>query len=337
MVEFQNIEIKYNDFVAIEDLNLTIEEGEFFTFLGPSGCGKTTTLRALVGFVQPSDGKILVDGRDITKEPVEKRKIGMVFQSYALFPTMTVYDNIAFGLKVKKMSKDEVKKKVYEVAKKIEINEEQLYRNVSELSGGQQQRVALARAIILEPKILCLDEPLSNLDAKLRIGLRSELKRLQKNLGITTLYVTHDQEEALTLSDHIAVFNNGKVEQVGTPYEIYNNSASPFVCDFIGDINKFSGEILARINEQTGSDFDQEKDGYVRIERILPYQKDGYARLDVKVKEYEYNGVATKYTVESYGQIFKFMEINNGCTLFEVGDVIPVYISPEDIKQFQEG
>ena len=166
MVEFQNIEIKYDKFVAMKDLNLRIEEGEFFTFLGPSGCGKTTTLRALAGFVQPSGGKILVDGVDITNTPVEKRQIGMVFQSYALFPTMTVYENIAFGLKVKKLPKEEIRRKVDEVARKVEISKEQLSRNVSELSGGQQQRVALARAIILEPKILCLDEPLSNLDAK---------------------------------------------------------------------------------------------------------------------------------------------------------------------------
>ena len=172
MIEFKHIEIKYGDFVAIRDLNLTIGDGEFFTFLGPSGCGKTTTLRALVGFLEPSAGQILIDGKDVTHTPVEKRNIGMVFQSYALFPTMTVYENLAFGLKVKKLSAAEIDKKVKDVAKVIEIKSEQLVRNVSELSGGQQQRVALARAIVLEPKILCLDEPLSNLDAKLRVGLR---------------------------------------------------------------------------------------------------------------------------------------------------------------------
>ena len=219
MVKFENIEIKYGDFVAIENLNLDIKEGEFFTFLGPSGCGKTTSLRALVGFLSPSKGKVYVGDKDVTNLPVEKR-------------------NIAFGMKVKKASKTEIDQKVHEVAAKIKITESQLKKNVSDLSGGQQQRVALARAIVLEPKILCLDEPLSNLDAKLRIDMRMELKRLQKELGITTLYVTHDQEEALTLSDRIAVFNNGYVEQVGTPYEIYNESKSEFVCDFIGDINR---------------------------------------------------------------------------------------------------
>ena len=276
MVKFENIEIKYGDFVAIENLNLDIKEGEFFTFLGPSGCGKTTSLRALVGFLSPSKGKVYVGDKDVTNLPVEKRNIGMVFQSYALFPTMSVYDNIAFGMKVKKASKTEIDQKVHEVAAKIKITESQLKKNVSDLSGGQQQRVALARAIVLEPKILCLDEPLSNLDAKLRIDMRMELKRLQKELGITTLYVTHDQEEALTLSDRIAVFNNGYVEQVGTPYEIYNESKSEFVCDFIGDINRLKGELLSEVNTQSGANLDTNKTGFVRIERCISEEKAGY-------------------------------------------------------------
>lgn len=275
MVKFENIEIKYGDFVAIENLNLDIKEGEFFTFLGPSGCGKTTSLRALVGFLSPSKGKVYVGDKDVTNLPVEKRNIGMVFQSYALFPTMSVYDNIAFGMKVKKASKTEIDQKVHEVAAKIKITESQLKKNVSDLSGGQQQRVALARAIVLEPKILCLDEPLSNLDAKLRIDMRMELKRLQKELGITTLYVTHDQEEALTLSDRIAVFNNGYVEQVGTPYEIYNESKSEFVCDFIGDINRLKGELLSEVNTQSGANLDTNKTGFVRIERCISEEKAG--------------------------------------------------------------
>lgn len=334
MIEFKNIEIKYGNFTAIKDLNLDIKEGEFFTFLGPSGCGKTTTLRSLVGFLTPSAGKIVVDGVDITDKPVEKREIGMVFQSYALFPTMTVYDNIAFGLKVKKLSKDEIKKKVYGVAKKIEINETQLFRNVSELSGGQQQRVALARAIVLEPKILCLDEPLSNLDAKLRVGLRGELKRLQKNLGITTLYVTHDQEEALTLSDRIAVFNNGFIEQVGTPYEIYNNSASEFVCDFIGDINRLGREILKYINKETERNFDESKTAFLRIERILTEKKHGFIEISAVVKDYEYNGILTKYTIEVLGETIKFLEKNDGSDFHDIGKSIAIYVNPKDIMQF---
>ncbi len=308
MVKFENVEIKYGDLVAIENLNLEIREGEFFTFLGPSGCGKTTSLRALVGFITPSKGRVIVGGKDVTNLPVEKRNIGMVFQSYALFPTMTVYDNIAFGLKVKKLSKTEVDKKIREVAKKIKITDEQLKKNVSELSGGQQQRVALARAIVLEPKILCLDEPLSNLDAKLRIDMRMELKRLQKDLGITTLYVTHDQEEALTLSDRIAVFNNGYVAQVGTPHEIYNASQSEFVCDFIGDINRLGAGALKSVNEQTGAAFDTAKTGFVRIERCINDPKTGHARLTGIVKELEFNGVLTKYTLSCMGETVKYLE-----------------------------
>lgn len=334
MVKFENIEIKYGDFVAIENLNLDIKEGEFFTFLGPSGCGKTTSLRALVGFLSPSKGKVYVGDKDVTNLPVEKRNIGMVFQSYALFQTMSVYDNIAFGMKVKKASKTEIDQKVHEVAAKIKITESQLKKNVSDLSGGQQQRVALARAIVLEPKILCLDEPLSNLDAKLRIDMRMELKRLQKELGITTLYVTHDQEEALTLSDRIAVFNNGYVEQVGTPYEIYNESKSEFVCDFIGDINRLKGELLSEVNTQSGADLDTNKTGFVRIERCISEEKAGYVKLTGKVEEAEFSGVLTKYVLECHGQELKYLEKNDGRRLYQENEQIDLYINPQDIMQF---
>ena len=334
MVKFENIEIKYGDFVAIENLNLDIKEGEFFTFLGPSGCGKTTSLRALVGFLSPSKGKVYVGDKDVTNLPVEKRNIGMVFQSYALFPTMSVYDNIAFGMKVKKASKTEIDQKVHEVAAKIKITESQLKKNVSDLSGGQQQRVALARAIVLEPKILCLDEPLSNLDAKLRIDMRRELKRLQKELGITTLYVTHDQEEALTLSDRIAVFNNGYVEQVGTPYEIYNESKSEFVCDFIGDINRLKGELLSEVNTQSGANLDTNKTGFVRIERCISEEKAGYVKLTGKVEEAEFSGVLTKYVLECHGQELKYLEKNDGRRLYQENEQIDLYINPQDIMQF---
>ena len=334
MVKFENIEIKYGDFVAIENLNLDIKEGEFFTFLGPSGCGKTTSLRALVGFLSPSKGKVYVGDKDVTNLPVEKRNIGMVFQSYALFPTMSVYDNIAFGMKVKKASKTEIDQKVHEVAAKIKITESQLKKNVSDLSGGQQQRVALARAIVLEPKILCLDEPLSNLDAKLRIDMRMELKRLQKELGITTLYVTHDQEEALTLSDRIAVFNNGYVEQVGTPYEIYNESKSEFVCDFIGDINRLKGELLSEVNTQSGANLDTNKTGFVRIERCISEEKAGYVKLTGKVEEAEFSGVLTKYVLECHGQELEYLEKNDGRRLYQENEQIDLYINPQDIMQF---
>ena len=334
MIEFKNIEIKYGHYTAIENLNLKIEDGEFFTFLGPSGCGKTTTLRSLVGFLNPTSGEILVDGKNILEVPVEKRGIGMVFQSYALFPTMTVYENLAFGLKVKKMPQKEIDKRVREVANVIEIKDEQLTRNVSDLSGGQQQRVALARAIVLEPKILCLDEPLSNLDAKLRIGLRSELKKLQKNLGITTLYVTHDQEEALMLSDKIAVFNNGYVEQVGTPQEIYNHSKSQFVCDFIGDINKLGKEILFEVNRQSKRKFDLGKTAYIRLELIHFTPNEDYIKLQGTVLDYDYNGLLTKYRIQIGNEIIRVLRLNNGSSLYETGEMIDLYLKPDDIMQF---
>ncbi|MDF2673821.1 MAG: ABC-type spermidine/putrescine transport system, ATPase component [Clostridiales bacterium] len=334
MIEFKDIEVKYGDFIAIKDMNLSINEGEFFTFLGPSGCGKTTTLRSLVGFIQPSAGQIIIDGKDVTNVPIEKRNIGMVFQSYALFPTMTVYENLAFGLKVKKLSPKEIDKKVKEVANVIEIKDEQLLRNVSELSGGQQQRVSLARAIVLEPKILCLDEPLSNLDAKLRVGLRSELKKLQKNLGITTLYVTHDQEEALTLSDRIAVFNNGFVEQVGEPYDIYNHSKSEFVCDFIGESNKLSSLIISEINVQTEKTFDVNKGAYVRLERVSLKEKAGCAKIHGTVKDYDYNGIMIKYDVDVLGCEIRVIHTNDGQAFYEPGRKLDLYIEPNDIMQF---
>lgn len=335
MIEFKHVDIKYGDFTAIKDLNLTINAGEFFTFLGPSGCGKTTTLRALVGFNIPASGQILVDGKDITRESVEKRQIGMVFQSYALFPTMTVYENIAFGLKVRKLPKDEIDRQVNQVAEKIRISSEQLKRNVAELSGGQQQRIALARAIVQEPKILCLDEPLSNLDAKLRISLRSELKRLQRDLKITTLYVTHDQDEAMNLSDRIAVFNNGYIEQVGTPYDIYNHSRSEFVCDFIGDINRLEAAMLSDINRQTGASLKENLTGFIRIERVLSLEKPHTARLKGIVEDLEYNGMLAKYTVHACGQTIKIVEKNDGREFFRPGQEISFYISPDDIMQYQ--
>lgn len=334
MIEFKNIVIKYGDFTAIRDLSLTIGDGEFFTFLGPSGCGKTTTLRTLVGFLTPSEGQILIDGKDVTNTPVEKRNIGMVFQSYALFPTMSVYENLAFGLKVKKLPTELVDRKVRDVAKVVEIKDEQLSRNISELSGGQQQRVAFARAIVLEPKILCLDEPLSNLDAKLRVGLRRELKQLQKALGITTLYVTHDQEEALTLSDRIAVFNNGFVEQVDRPYEIYNHSQSEFVCDFIGEINKLSPAVMEEIIKQSQLTLRGRNGCYIRLERIHLSGGEGRIKLHGVVRDCDYNGVMAKYRMEVLGSEVRVIHMNDGKPFYEPGKELDLYLNSADIMQF---
>ena len=333
MIQLKDIGVRFGDFQALKDINIHVKEGEFFTFLGPSGCGKTTTLRTVTGFIDPVEGTVVVKGQDITHVPVEKRNIGMVFQNYALFPTMTVYENIAFGLRVKKMEKNEIDKLVREMAAKVDLTETQLMRKVAELSGGQQQRVAIARALVTKPAIMCLDEPLSNLDAKLRVQLRNELKELQAKFGITTIYVTHDQEEALTLSDQIAVFNKGVIEQIGTPYEIYNNSATEFVCNFIGDINKLEAKTITEIANQTGKKLDPAKATYIRLERIHVNEDrhEGSAQIPAKVMGREYYGLYIKYMLDVCGQTIKCIEKNDGNKYFEVGQTVTVAISPDDL------
>ncbi|WP_028783875.1 ABC transporter ATP-binding protein [Thalassobacillus devorans] len=241
-VNLSNITKKFGDFTAVKELDLIINEGEFFTFLGPSGCGKTTTLRIIAGFYYPSKGKVKFNDRDMTTVSPEKRNTGMVFQNYALFPHMTVFENVAFGLKVRKTKKPEIKRRVEDVLEKVYLKQF-IDRQVSQLSGGQQQRVALARALVIEPDILLLDEPLSNLDARLRDEMRNEILRLQREYGITTVYVTHDQVEALSMSDRIAVFNAGKCQQIGSPTEIYNQPVNDFVAEFIGETNLFDVEL----------------------------------------------------------------------------------------------
>ncbi|RRD95558.1 ABC transporter ATP-binding protein [Clostridiales bacterium COT073_COT-073] len=335
MIQFQDVEIRYQDFVAIHDLNLTIHDGEFFTFLGPSGCGKTTTLRALVGFNVPSKGKIYLDGEDITNKPIEKRGIGMVFQSYALFPTMTVEENITFALKQRKIAKPEIEKRLADMAEIVNLTKEQLKKRVDELSGGQQQRVAIARALALSPKILALDEPLSNLDAKLRRQLRLELKRLQTDFGITVIYVTHDQEEALTLSDNIAVFNNGYVEQTGSPKEIYNHSQTEFVCNFIGDANLVTPELIEKINQCGLKKLDKSRKSYVRTNKISTIKPDFLtAELEAEVIAVEYYGVYSKYTYQVESDKLYNIEKENGRFDYQIGDKVKLYINPEDILQY---
>lgn len=336
MITFKDIQIKFGDFHAVKNLNLNIKEGEFFTFLGPSGCGKTTILRSLVGFIQPSGGQIFLKDQDITPVPIEKRDIGMVFQSYALFPTLNVYENIAFGMRVKKVSKSELDAQVREIAKKVDLNDQQLMKKVSELSGGQQQRVAIARALVLKPSILALDEPLSNLDAKLRVQLRNELKDLQKKFGITTIYVTHDQEEALTLSDRIAVFNHGVLEQVGTPREIYNQSRTEFVCNFIGDNNLIPQQMID--NSPLASLIDPNKKSYIRNEKVslapLPEQP-GVVRFKGKIVDQEYYGLYTKYVIEvAGGGRLKTIEKESGGEHSKAGDEIDIYLNANDILQY---
>ena len=333
MIKFSDVQISYGDYVAVDNLNLEINEGEFFTMLGPSGCGKTTTLRSLVGFSYPTKGKIFIGDVDVTKTPTEKRGVSIVFQSYALFPTMNVYENIAFGLTLQKLPKEYIDKKVREAAEKVQIGPEKLFNNVSELSGGQQQRVAIARALVLNPKILCLDEPLSNLDAKLRVELRNELKKLQNELKITTIYVTHDQEEALTLSDRIAVFNKGKIEQVGTPQEIYTNSQSPFVCEFIGEINKIQYDEIKKLGLE--NHFKNKAPLYFRLENLsLEKIKNSDIELNAIVEDVEYTGIFSKITYDVNGVKVRNIEKNNGKILPKVKEKVSLYLSLDNVMQF---
>ena len=237
------IEKRFGGVTAVESFNLAADRGEFVSFLGPSGCGKTTTLRMIAGFEQPSAGRISIDGVDVTYRPPNQRNVGMVFQSYALFPNMTVADNIGFGLRVRKRPKDQIDRRVAELLDLINLPDKG-GRFPYQLSGGQQQRVALARALAFEPTVLLLDEPLSALDAKIRVALRHEIRSIQRQLGITTVYVTHDQEEALSLSDRVVVMSEGRMEQVGTPFEIYNFPATPFVASFVGTLNILPATIV---------------------------------------------------------------------------------------------
>src|SRR6188768_2213425 len=237
-----HVKKQFGAFAAVEDFVLTAERGEFVSFLGPSGCGKTTTLRMIAGFEYPDSGSISVDGREITNLPPNKRNVGMVFQSYALFPNMSVASNIGFGMRVKKRPADAIRKRVAELLDMINMPEK-ADRYPYQLSGGQQQRVALARALAIEPQVLLLDEPLSALDAKIRVALRHEIREIQRQLGITTVYVTHDQEEALELSDRVVVMSAGRIEQVGTPFEIYNFPATAFVASFVGTLNAVEARI----------------------------------------------------------------------------------------------
>ncbi|MBN1265830.1 MAG: ABC transporter ATP-binding protein [Anaerolineales bacterium] len=237
-LELRNLEKSFDGINAVRDFNLEVKKGEFISLLGPSGCGKTTTLRMVAGFELPDFGSIVVDGEDITMVPSNQRGMGMVFQSYALFPNMTAWDNIAFGLRVARQPAAEIQDRVARILDLVGLSESgSKYSN--ELSGGQQQRVALARALAIEPRVLLLDEPLSALDAVVRVSLRSEIRRIQSTLGITTIYVTHDQEEALSISDRVVVMRKAVIEQVGTPEEIYIQPDTHFVATFVGTVNEF--------------------------------------------------------------------------------------------------
>ncbi len=313
IIELKNVSKHYGQTYAVEDFNLYVKKGEFITFLGPSGCGKTTTLRMIAGFEMPTGGEILLNGKDITGLPPYQRPVNTVFQRYALFPHLDVYDNIAFGLKLKKiedrgkvrkLTTKEISEKVRAALKIVDL-EEYEDRNIATLSGGQQQRIAIARAIVNEPEILLLDEPLGALDLKMRKDMQLELKEMHKKLGITFIYVTHDQEEALTLSDTIVVMKDGMIQQIGTPEGIYNEPANAFVADFIGESNIYSGTIIDRLKVRfLGHVFDaldefdknEKVDVVVRPEdvKLVP---PGQGMLDGKLISKIFKGIHYEYTL----------------------------------------
>ena len=307
LIELKNLTKAYSGQVVLKSINLDIYENEFVTLLGPSGCGKTTTLRIIGGFIDASDGSVVFDGFDMSKVPAYKREINTVFQKYALFPHMNVGDNVAFGLKIKKMPKDLIKQKVADILALVGLAGYQ-DRNVTLLSGGQQQRVAIARALVNEPKVLLLDEPLGALDLKLRKGMQLELKRIQKEVGITFIYVTHDQEEALTMSDKIVVMNEGIIQQIGTPIDIYNEPENQFVAKFIGDSNIIDGimlkDYLVEFDNQQfecvdkGFDINEPVEVVIRPEDIDIHEV-GTGKIDGEVISIVFKGVHYEVIVET--------------------------------------
>lgn len=335
ILEFKSLCRSFEDgFVAVDDFNLTIKRGEFVTFLGPSGCGKTTTLRMLAGFDLPSSGEILLNGKDITRLPAHERPINTVFQRYALFPHLNIFDNIAFGLKLKKLPRAEVVKKVKKALEMVDLEGFES-RTVQTLSGGQQQRIAIARAIVNEPQILLLDEPLGALDLKMRKEMQLELKSMHEKLGITFIYVTHDQEEALTMSDKIVVMSEGRIQQVGTPEDIYNEPKNAFVADFIGESNIFSGIMTGKYRVRfCGAEFtcvdDVENgtmiDAVLRPEDILITQpQEGI--IQGTVTSVVFKGVHYEITVQSGKNEIVIQSTRKA----QVGSLVGLTVEPEGI------
>ena len=335
IIRLQDISKKFEDDVILDSINLSIKDKEFMTFLGPSGCGKTTTLRIIAGFLEADSGQIIFEGKDINSLPPHKRQVNTIFQRYALFPHLNVYDNIAFGLRVKKMKEKDIAKKVGEMLELVNLKGFQK-RDISSLSGGQQQRVAIARALAVEPRVLLLDEPLGALDLKLRKDMQVELKNIQKRMGITFIYVTHDQQEALSMSDTVVVMNDGRIQQIGTPIDIYNEPKNAFVADFIGESNildgvmlddfkaKFSGAIFQCLDK--GFKVNESVDIVVRPEDVdvVPY---GEGTISGVITSNTFKGVHFEMIVD----IDNFKWMIQTTDYYPVGTKIGIQIEPDAI------
>ncbi|HSH36123.1 spermidine/putrescine ABC transporter ATP-binding protein [Schnuerera sp.] len=334
-IELKNISKEYGETKVLDNINLYIRKNEFLTLLGPSGCGKTTTLRIIGGFEQPTDGKVIFEGKDITAFPPYERQINTVFQKYALFPHMNVFDNIAFGLKIKKTAINEIKTRVKEMLRLVNLKGFE-NRPIDSLSGGQQQRVAIARALVNEPKVLLLDEPLGALDLKLRKDMQIELKNMQKRIGITFIYVTHDQEEALTMSDTIAVMDKGKIQQIGTPVDIYNEPKNAFVAKFIGESNIVCGIMHEDfVVEFGGRIFKCVDKGFNKMENIDVVIRPEDLEI-VPIEEGLLKGVVTSITFKGvhYEMIVKDGELEwmvHSTIMKPVGTEIGMKVLPENI------
>ena len=335
VVELENIGISFDGEKILHDLNLLIKDGEFVTLLGPSGCGKTTTLRIIAGFVQPDNGEVIIDGKRMNGVPPYKRQVNTIFQRYALFPHLNVFGNVAFGLRVSKVDKKSIEERVTAMLKSVNLTGFE-NRQVHSLSGGQQQRVAIARALVNNPKILLLDEPLGALDLKLRKDMQNELKNIQQQLGITFIFVTHDQEEALSMSDTVVVMNEGKIQQIGTPEEIYNEPKNAFVADFIGESNILDGIMRTdRVVEMFGCKFDCVDAGFDKDEAVdvvvRPEDIDvvpaAEGQLSGVVSSITFKGVHYEIIVDIHN--FKWMIQSTDSPA--VGDTIGINIPPQDI------
>jgi putative spermidine/putrescine transport system ATP-binding protein len=330
-IQFQNIHKCFGSNEVLKDINLSVERGQLVTLLGPSGCGKSTLLRCLAGLEEVTSGKILLDGENITHKSPKERKIGMVFQQYSLFPNLSVYENIAFGLKMKKMPKDQIEKRVKEMVLMVDLSgKEREYPH--QLSGGQQQRVALARSIATEPRVLLLDEPLSAIDAKLRKELQKRIREINKAFGITTVFVTHDQDEAMILSDVIHLFHDGKIEQSGNPTELYTSPKTKFAASFIGSYNILSGSDFAKI---IGRERNAQKSFAIRPETFaislspLPQSEDSY-RFEATVESHISHGNVLRYTLLTNGVAFYVDVLFRSFQLFESGQKLCISVEKKN-------